>query len=234
MKTCRVRQHRPHSKGTLALVISTAALAALSVTAGAGQNALISPSSGYAGVFVLGSPVSRYPTLTRSDCRVPGAPSNEICYSSRNRDFFVGVDAGGSVAAVRTTSPEMFTDRYIRTRYTRMEEVVSRYGVPERIDRNGTTVLFVYGGLMIEAEGGRTSQEIMPKPVTAITLRRLAAARPRPTNQAPVWQNSPKSQSVLARECGTKATTCALPKALGVGEPCSCSTSSGVVYGFAK
>ena len=52
----------------------------------------------------------------------------------------------GAIAAVRTTSTEMFTDRYIRPRFTRMEEVVSRYGVPERIDRNGTTVLFVYGG----------------------------------------------------------------------------------------
>jgi hypothetical protein len=234
MKICRVHVWRPDPTGTFALVISTAALAALSVTPALGQNALISPSSGYAGVFVLGSPVSRYPTLTRSDCRVPGAPANEVCYSSRNRDFLVGVDPGGSIVAVRTTSPEMFTDRYIRPRYTRMEEVVARYGVPERIDRNGTAVLFVYGGLMIEAAGGATSQEIMPKPVVAITLRRLAASRPRPTSQAPVWQNSPKSQLVLARECGTKATTCALPKALGVGEPCSCSTSSGVVYGFAK
>lgn len=225
---------RSGARETFARVVSTAAVAAMSVAAVIGQNALISPSSGYAGVFVLGSPVSRYPTLSKSDCRVPGALASEVCYVSRNRDFFVGVDAGGTIAAVRTTSTEMFTDRYIRPRFTRMEEVVSRYGVPERIDRNGTTVLFVYGGLMIEAEGGRTSQEIMPKPVVAITLRRLAASRPRPTTQAPVWQNSPKSQVVVARECSAKATTCALPKALGVGEPCSCPTSSGVIYGFAK
>ena len=234
MTTPHVHVRRTGPAGTFRLVVSTVVLAALSVTAGVGQNALISPSSGYAGVFVLGSPVSRYTAVTRSDCRVPGAPANEVCYSSRNRDFFVGVNSNGSIAAVRTTSPEMFTDRYIRPRYTRMEEVVSRYGVPERIDRNGTVVLFVYGGLMIEAEGGRTSQEIMPKPVVAITLRRLTTTRARPTSQAPVWQNSPKAQLVLARECGAKATTCALPKALAVGEPCSCSTSSGVVYGFAK
>ncbi len=234
MKTRHVHR-RSGAKVTFARAVSTVAVAALSVAAVLGQNALISPSSGYAGVFVLGSPVSRHPTLSQSNCRVPGAQAGEVCYVSRNRDFFVGVDAKGAIAAVRTTSTEMFTDRYIRPRFTRMEEVVSRYGVPERIDRNGTTVLFVYGGLMIEAEGGRTSEEIMPKPVVAITLRRLAASRPRPTTQAPVWQNSPKAQVVLARECNAKATTCALPKALGVGEPCSCpSSSGGVVYGFAK
>jgi hypothetical protein len=227
MKTRHVHVRRAGSKGLGALVVSTVLLAALGVTTGVGQNALISPSSGYAGVFVLGSPVLRYPTVTRSNCSVPGAPANEVCYSSRNRDFFVGVDSRGSIAAVRTTSPEMFTDRYIRPRYTRMQDVVSRYGVPERIDRNGTAVLFVYGGLVIEAEGGRTSQEIMPKPVVAITLRRVATNRP-------ITQVSPKAQQVLARECSAKATTCALPRAVSVGEPCSCSTSSGVVYGFAK
>lgn len=146
--------------------------AALNVTVEVRQNALISPSAGRVSSFALGSPVSRYSGLTRSDCRVPGAVTNEVCYSSRSRDFLVGVDRGGLIVAVRTTSTEIFTDRYIRHRYTKMADVVSRYGVPSRIDRSGSVVLFVYAsqGLTFEAEGGRSSQEIMPHAVVAITL----------------------------------------------------------------
>lgn len=141
------------------------------------QNALISPSRGTVGAFTLGTPVGRYSGVTRSDCRLPAAPAGEACYSTRDGDFLIGVDRRGTITAVRTTSPEMFTDRYVRPRHTHMREVVSRYGVPERIDRSGSLVFFVYGGLAIEAEGGRTSEEVMPKPVDAITLRRDPARR---------------------------------------------------------
>ena len=179
MKTGRHRMRKAFGHVGWVLVVSTIGIARPNAIVGVQQkqNALISPSSGNVGVFVLGSRVSQYSNLRQADCRVPGAPSGEVCYATNERDFLVGVDRRGYIAAVRTTSSEMFTDRYIRPRYTRMKDVVSRHGVPERIDRNESMVFFVYGNLLIEAEAGRTSEEIMPKSVVALTLRRTAARR---------------------------------------------------------
>src|SRR5262245_62104691 len=173
MQSIKIHGWRIGHKRRSTIVASMIMLTTLSLTAQVQQNALISPSAGRLGSFALGSRLPGKADMARSDCRIPGALTNELCYSSRSRDFFVGVDTRGLIVAVRTTSPDMFTDRYIRPGHTKMSDVVSRYGVPSRIDRSGTSVLFVYAsdGLTFEAAGGRTSKDIMPNAVIAITLR---------------------------------------------------------------
>jgi hypothetical protein len=106
-----------------------------------------------------------------------GGASDERCYSSPDGNFF-GVDPGGVVRAVRTTSPEIFTDRFVRPVFSKMEEVVSRYGVPEKVERLASGVSFVYGPLSFQVDAAGTAQDIMPKPVAAITLRLAEAAVP--------------------------------------------------------
>lgn len=142
-------------------------------------NALISTSNGTVGVYQLGKSIVSYGRVVRpSDCRVPGGASDERCYSSPDGSFFLGVDPGGVVRAVRTTSPEIFTDRFVRPGFSKMEEVVSRYGVPEKVDRLASGVSFVYGPLSFQVDAAGTAQDIMPKPVAAITLRQVEAVVP--------------------------------------------------------
>ena len=144
-----------------------------------GPNALISTSNGTVGVYQIGKTIVLYGRVVRpSDCRVPGGASDERCYSSPDGNFFLGVDPGGVVRAVRTTSPEIFTDRFVRPVFSKMEEVVSRYGVPEKVERLASGVSFVYGPLSFQVDAAGTAQDIMPKPVAAITLRLAEAAVP--------------------------------------------------------
>lgn len=194
------------------------------------RNALISREGAYMGVYVLGEPVARYEGYLRpSNCHIAAAEPEEKCWESSDGSFWVGV-VRGAVRAVRTTSPEMFTDRFIRPQRTMMREVVEQYGVPERIERDGRIALFVYEPLRFEASNGPSAEAILNMPVLAVILRQ-PRADPRVQEKS---SGRVQRMRALAEICYTARGSCPLPRPAPVGTPCSCPVKGGETQGWAK
>ena len=144
--------------------IALAVAALLSVTAFCADSALaIREWTGQAGVYQVGTPVNRYPTLRRSGDG----------YRSPDGAFTIAVDRSGNIASITTTWRSAFTQSLISPGASTLGDVIRRYGKPAAIENDGRTMTLAYDGVRFAFDGSaskETGSDQTRRPVQAISV----------------------------------------------------------------